>query len=74
MERINLEFIARRRMEFGITLQDMAFALGFKNASTYLKYEKGEYDFKAKHLPMLTRMLSCELRDLFICLVLVLLL
>ncbi|CAM5798258.1 MULTISPECIES: helix-turn-helix domain-containing protein [Brevibacillus] len=72
MERINLNFIARRRMEIGITLKEMAAALGFKNASTYLKYEKGEYDFKANHLPVLTRMLKCQLRDLFICLTLLL--
>lgn len=67
MERINLEFIAQRRMEIGITLKEMAVSLGFKNASTYHKYEKGEYDFKANHLPVLARKLKCQLRDLFIC-------
>jgi transcriptional regulator with XRE-family HTH domain len=70
LDRVNLEFIARRRLETGITLQDMAESLGFKNASTYLKYEKGEYDFKANHLPVLARKLKCDLRDLFQCLIL----
>ncbi|USG65843.1 helix-turn-helix transcriptional regulator [Brevibacillus ruminantium] len=72
MERINLKFIARRRIEIGITLKEMAESLGFKNASTYLKYEKGDYDFKANHLPILARKLNCQLRDLFICLYLLL--
>jgi transcriptional regulator with XRE-family HTH domain len=65
LNRINLEFIAKRRVEAGITLQDMAESLGFKNASTYLKYEKGEYDLKANHIPVLAKKLNCALRDLF---------
>lgn len=65
MEGLNLEYIARRRLELTITLQDMAQALGFKNASTYMKYEKGEYAFKANHLPILARMLHCHAEDLF---------
>ena len=48
-ERLNLPFIAKRRSECKLTLQEMAESLGFRNASTYLKYEKGEYDFKANH-------------------------
>jgi hypothetical protein len=43
----------------------MAETLGFKNASTYLKYEKGEYGFRAAHMPVLAKKLGCELRDLF---------
>jgi DNA-binding XRE family transcriptional regulator len=65
MEGINLAFIAKRRVECGWTQQNMAEFLGFKNASTYQKYEKGEYDFKAIHLPILTRKLGCSLQDLF---------
>jgi len=53
-------------MEQGLTLQEMAESLGFKNASTYLKYEKGSYDFKANHLPVLAKKLKCGLHDLFI--------
>ncbi|MFP3392190.1 helix-turn-helix domain-containing protein [Brevibacillus sp. SIMBA_040] len=66
MEQINLTYIAKRRMEQGLTLQEMAESLGFKNASTYLKYEKGSYDFKANHLPVLAKKLKCGLHDLFI--------
>lgn len=66
MDRIDLPFIAKRRIERGLTLQDMAESLGFKNASTYLKYEKGEYDFKANHLPVLAKKLRCGLHDFFV--------
>jgi len=69
MDRINLPFIAKRRIERGLTLQEMAESLGFKNASTYLKYEKGDYDFKAKHMPVLAKKLKCGLNDLFIFLI-----
>lgn len=65
MKGVNLEFISKRRLELNITLQDMAQALGFKNASTYMKYERGEYAFKANHLPVLARMLQCHAEDLF---------
>jgi hypothetical protein len=43
----------------------MAHYLGFKNASTYLKYEKGVYAFKAEHL-LLAEVLKCDLQDFFI--------
>ena len=65
MERLNLPFIAKRRSECKLTLQEMAESLGFRNASTYLKYEKGEYDFKANHLPILAKKLKCGLHELF---------
>ncbi|MED4749909.1 helix-turn-helix transcriptional regulator [Brevibacillus choshinensis] len=65
MKRLNLEFIAATRNELGLTLQDMADALGFKNASTYMKYEKGDYSFKANHVPVIARMLKCTIEQLF---------
>lgn len=65
MRRINLPYIVNRRNELTKTLQDMADALGFKNASTYMKYEKGDYAFKADHLPILARELDCSIDDLF---------
>ncbi|WP_421617349.1 helix-turn-helix domain-containing protein [Brevibacillus sp. TJ4] len=65
MQRVNLSFIAKRRVECGYTQQEMAELLGFKNASTYLKYERGEYGFKAEHMPVLAQKLGVELRDLF---------
>jgi transcriptional regulator with XRE-family HTH domain len=66
LDKLNLEFICKRRMELGLTLQEMAEGLGFKNASTYLKYEKGDYSFKANHIPVLARKLRCTLDLLFL--------
>jgi transcriptional regulator with XRE-family HTH domain len=65
MKKINLDFIKTKRENLGISLQQMAHHLGFKNASTYLKYEKGVYAFKAEHLPILAEVLKCDLRDFF---------
>ncbi|MCY8663664.1 helix-turn-helix domain-containing protein [Bacillus haynesii] len=61
----NLKFIKTRRNSKQIKLQHMANALGFKNASTYMKYENGEYAFKANHLPVLAAELECEISDFF---------
>jgi transcriptional regulator with XRE-family HTH domain len=65
MKQINLDFIRTKRQQLGISMQKMAQHLGFKNASTYLKYEKGLYTFKAEHLPVLAEVLKCELQDFF---------
>ncbi|RNB73138.1 helix-turn-helix transcriptional regulator [Brevibacillus panacihumi] len=65
MEEIDLAYIIQRRLERGLTQQEMAESLGFKHASSYLKYEKGEYEFKAGHLPILAKKLHCGLQDLF---------
>ncbi|MED1790504.1 helix-turn-helix transcriptional regulator [Brevibacillus laterosporus] len=65
MKQINLEYIANRRTELGITLQEMAETLGFKNASTYMKYEKGTYCLKANHVPALSKKLNCKIEKLF---------
>lgn len=48
MGKLNLSFIIRKRKEYGLSLQEMALMLGFKNASTYLKYENGCYSFVRK--------------------------
>jgi len=37
MKQINLDFIKTKRENLGISLQQMAHYLGFKNASTYFK-------------------------------------
>ncbi|MBG9786615.1 helix-turn-helix domain-containing protein [Brevibacillus laterosporus] len=65
MKQINLGYIANRRTELGITLQEMAETLGFKNASTYMKYEKGTYCLKANHVPALSKKLNCKIEKLF---------
>jgi transcriptional regulator with XRE-family HTH domain len=65
LDELNLEYICKRRNELGLTLKEMAEALGFKNASTYLKYEKGDYFFRANHIPVLAHKLSCTLDTLY---------
>ena len=65
MQKLNLTFIKERRIQLGITLQEMAEKLGFKNGSTYLKYENGIYAFKAEQLPLLAKSLNCKITDFF---------
>lgn len=65
MESLDLLYIKNRRVELGKTLQDMANALGMKNASTYMKYENGTYAFKAEQLPTLAKSLNCNIIDFF---------
>ncbi|MEK4732835.1 helix-turn-helix domain-containing protein [Paenibacillus sp. FSL L8-0641] len=65
MNQFNLRFIKQRRKELSKTLQDMADALDMKNASSYMKYENGEYSFKATHLPMLANELECGVENFF---------
>lgn len=65
MNTVNLEFIKARRNELKISMQEMAECLGFKNASTYLKYENGTYAFKAEQLPKLAKILHCSITDFF---------
>ena len=62
---MNLDFIKERRLELGISQQKMAELLGFKNDSTYLKYEKGIYSFKAEMLPNLAKVLNCSMEKFF---------
>lgn len=62
---LDLELILQKRKEKQITLQEMAETMGLKNASTYMKYEKGEYSFKAEHLPLLAKVFDCQIQDLF---------
>ncbi|MCE4147421.1 MULTISPECIES: helix-turn-helix domain-containing protein [Bacillus] len=61
----DLAFIKKRRIELDLSLQMLANALGFKDASTYLKYERGEYSFKARQLPSLAKILECRVTDFF---------
>ncbi|WP_203363045.1 helix-turn-helix transcriptional regulator [Bacillus sp. REN10] len=65
MEYLDLVYIKSRRIELDITLQEMANSLGFKNSSTYLKYETGTYSFKAEQLPILADCLKCKITDFF---------
>nr|WP_243895828.1 helix-turn-helix transcriptional regulator [Paenibacillus sp. F411] len=60
-----MEFVKQRRLELGLSLQDLAESLGFKNASTYMKYEEGSYSFKANQLPALANKLECRIENFF---------
>lgn len=63
--KFNISFIKERRTALGISHQKMAELLGFKNASTYLKYENGEYRLKADMLPVLANILKCSVTNFF---------
>lgn len=63
--KLNLLFIKEKRTGLGLTHQQLAEHLAFKNASTYFKYENGTYSFKANHLPKLANILQCNINDLF---------
>lgn len=65
MQTLNLLYIKQQRQNLGISLQEMAEFLGFKNASTYMKYENGSYSFKADHLPQLAKALQCKIENFF---------
>lgn len=61
----NLAYIAKRRKQQKITQQKMAEKLGFRQASTYLKYENGDYKIKAEMLPQLAEVLGCQVTKIF---------
>lgn len=65
MKEVNLTQIKQRRKELKLTLMEMATELGFKNASNYYKYEKGEYEFEANHIPILMKKLKLKMKDIF---------
>ncbi len=65
MKKLNLPFVKKRRVELKLTLANMADNFGFKSPSTYLKYENGDYAFRAEHLPLLAQLLKCNVEDLF---------
>jgi transcriptional regulator with XRE-family HTH domain len=65
VQEIDLALIKSRRKEMRLTLQDMADELGFNDASTYWKYEKGMYKFKADHVPVVAAKLKIKMKDIF---------
>lgn len=62
---LDLSLIRQKRKEKKLTLQEMAEKLGLKHASTYMKYEKGDYSFRADQLPLLVMAFDCKIQDLF---------
>lgn len=65
MNTVDLAKIKQRRKEMRINQQEMAETLGFKNASTYCKYENGFYKFDANHIPVVAKKLKFKVSDIF---------
>ena len=65
MTSLDLAKIKRRRKEMRINQQEMAEMLGFKNASTYCKYENGDYFFDANHIPVIAKKLKLKVSEIF---------
>ncbi|CCL36145.1 TPA: helix-turn-helix transcriptional regulator [Clostridioides difficile] len=65
MKKINHDFIRKRRNALNLSLQNVAKELGFKNASTYFKYETGQYSIRADMLPKLSKILDCDIENFF---------
>lgn len=65
MLELDLELIRSKRLELEIPLQEMSDALGLKNASSYFKYEKGDYKFNADHLPIVCTKLGLNMNEVF---------
>lgn len=65
MEKYDKNFIKKRRIALSLSMREMAERLNFKNASTYYKYETGEYSVKADMLPVLANILKCNISDFF---------
>lgn len=65
MKQVNLEKIKEKMELKKVTQQELAIALGYKDASTVHKLLKGEYQFRAVHVPVLMEMLDLTLKDLF---------
>ncbi|HEL3284289.1 TPA: helix-turn-helix transcriptional regulator, partial [Clostridioides difficile] len=57
--------IRERRNTLNLSLQNVAVELGFKNASTYFKYETGQYSIRADMLPKLSKILDCDIENFF---------
>ncbi|HAU4950656.1 TPA: helix-turn-helix transcriptional regulator, partial [Clostridioides difficile] len=64
-KKIDHDFIKKRRNTLNLSLQNVAKELGFKNASTYFKYETGQYSIRADMLPKLSKILDCDIENFF---------
>lgn len=60
MAEFNLQAIAERRLQLGLSSAMMAEKLGMPNQSVYWKYEHGKYKFRAEDLPKLAAALKCS--------------
>lgn len=62
---LDLSFIKEKRKAKGYTLKEMADLLGFKSASTYYKYENGDYKMDADMVAKLSIILSVGISKFF---------
>lgn len=62
---IDLDFIKNKRLELGLSITEMAKSLGFKDGSSYWRYENGEYKLKADMLPKIAEVLNCSIENFF---------
>ena len=63
---VNIDYIASRRKELGLTQKELAKKLGMSSAPAYNKYEKGTYKFNADVIPALINALQCRVDDIFL--------
>ena len=63
---INVEYIAARRKELGLTQEELAKKIGMNSAPAYNKCEKGIYKFNADVIPALLNALQCRIDDIFL--------
>ena len=63
---VNVDYIATRRKELGLTQEELAKKLGMNSAPAYNKYEKGIYKFNADVIPALLEALQCRFDDIFL--------
>ena len=66
MAEFNLQAIAERRAQLGISTANMAEKLGMKSPSMYWKYEHGKYKFRAEDLPKLADALKCSVSRFYV--------
>ena len=60
MAEFNLQAIAERRTQLGISSATMAEKRGMPNQSVSWTYEHGKYKFRAEDLPKLAEILKCS--------------
>lgn len=63
---VNIKLIKQRRIEEGLTLKQMADALGIESKANYYKRENGDTKFKSSELPIISDVLNIDYKKIFI--------
>jgi transcriptional regulator with XRE-family HTH domain len=61
----NLAYITERRKALGLSNQEIARQMGYKDPSTWWKYENGDYKINAEKLPLLAKILRCSIKKFY---------